>query len=125
MTRVQHPQPGARAEQRSSPTLQTTIRQPTRWEHGAGLSLASSVYNTIQFEFGIPGEILILNHFNFEAVLLMINIITLTIYIGGHLNFSFALSQSLQCGIWVNKDNLYNDSFYWSGYDVELKGFLS
>ena len=94
MTRVQHPQPGARAEQRSSPTLQTTIRQPTRWEHGAGLSLASSVYNTIQFEFGIPGEILILNHFNLEAVLLMINIITLTIYIGGHLNFSFALSQS-------------------------------
>ena len=81
MTRVQHPQPGARAEQRSSPTLQTTIRQQTRWEHEAGLSPASSVYNTIQFEFGIPGEILILNHFNLEAVLLMINIIALTTYL--------------------------------------------
>ena len=81
----------------------------------------------IKCVFGIPGKNLILYNFNMEAVpvLTMINIITLTIFIGGHLNFSFALSQSLQCGIWVNKDNLYNDSFYWSGYDVELKGFLS
>ena len=80
--------------------------------------------------FGNLGKNLILNHFHSIltwqcCLLLALNIINLSIYIGGHLNFSFALSQSLQCGIWVNKDNLYNDTFYWSGYDVELKGFLS